>query len=100
MASKKSDKNVLVTISVILSLVLTGYYLYGLLKLVQQLRVGELNSPNVYALIPAGLLAIYIAYTAKEQWEKYYAVIVLTVLLMGLVVWFLGATGAGNFLLA
>ena len=99
MASKKSS-NTLVTISVVLSLVLTGYYLYVLLKLVQQLRVGILDSPSTYALVPAGLLAIYIFYSAKEQWEKYYAVIILTILLMGLVVWFVGATNVGTSLLS
>jgi hypothetical protein len=98
MASKKSSKNVLVTISVVLSLILTGYYLYGLLRLIQDAKSGLVGSPSVYALVPAGLLAIYIAYSAKEQWEKYYAVIVITVLLMGLLVWFLGVTGAGSFL--
>jgi hypothetical protein len=97
-ASKKSSKNVLVTISVVLSLILTGYYLYGLLRLIQDAKSGLVGSPSVYALVPAGLLAIYIAYSAKEQWEKYYAVIVITVLLMGLLVWFLGVTGAGSFL--
>lgn len=98
MASKKSSQNVLVTISVVLSLLLTGYYVYGILQLVQNLRSGMVGSPSVYALVPAGLLAIYVAYSAKEQWEKYYAVIVITVLLMGLLVWFLGVTGAGSFL--
>ena len=98
MASKKSSQNVLVTISVVLSLLLTGYYVYGILQLVQNLRSGMVGSPSVYALVPAGLLVIYVAYSAKEQWEKYYAVIVITVLLMGLLVWFLGVTGAGSFL--
>jgi hypothetical protein len=98
MASKKSSQNVLVTISVVLSLLLTGYYVYGILQLVQNLRSGMVGSPSVYALVPAGLLAIYVAYSAKKQWEKYYAVIVITVLLMGLLVWFLGVTGAGSFL--
>ena len=98
MASKKSSQKVLVTISVVLSLLLTGYYVYGILQLVQNLRSGMVGSPSVYALVPAGLLAIYVAYSAKEQWEKYYAVIVITVLLMGLLVWFLGVTGAGSFL--
>ena len=99
-ATKKQQNNEnIVSLALIISILLVAYFLIHLLQLLQNVKVnGIVGSPSTYAAVPGGLLALYVLAKSRNRSQKYLAVIVLSVIFTGVIVWLFGATGAGSSL--
>lgn len=93
---KKSKEDNKVVAAVILSSALAALFLFNILVLVQDLKQGFQGAANSYALWPALALAIYAFVKSSNKVIRYTAVVVITVLAVGILVWLLGVTNAVN----
>lgn len=96
MATKKvskHDSGALINLCLILAALFTVYNFVVVLSLIHNLKFSILGSPSVYSLIPAALLSIYVLIAGQKSWEKYISVILLTVLVVDVLVWFFAVTG-------
>lgn len=81
------------------SALLCGLFFYQLMILLQNVKVGILGSPNTIALTISAILAVYILANTKNRIHKYIGIIILTVLVVGILLWLFGTTSAGNWLI-
>lgn len=96
MAKKKNSKAL--DLILLLSVLLGLYFVYVLFGVLQDVRLNDIQgAPSTFAAVPSGLLAFYVFIITKDSFRKYVSLVVLTVLVFGNLVWFFGATSAGQY---
>lgn len=89
--SKSTDNN-LIPLLLGFSVVTTLFFLYRIFVLVQDLRQDIQGAPNSYAFWPALAAALYVYSSTKEYRYKHIAIVLVTTLVVGMLVWLFGVT--------
>lgn len=97
--TKKQSNNNNLDFALAASVLLALFYFYGVLILLQDVRVSDiLGSPNSLVALPSLILAVFVFVKSNASSRKYIAIAVITLLLSAFLAWLLGATSAGSYL--
>jgi hypothetical protein len=98
--SKTTDNTILMNGLLFIGILLAFQFIYHVCWMAQVYAVsGEENAPKTYTAVACLLIALFVWAKSSKHYQKYIIVSILTAIVIGYLIWGLGTTGAGHYLI-